>query len=147
MKGDFDGKKKGFPICLYLDSATHQYIDEFGTSNFLGITKDNKYVTPASQSILPSITNLSLQVIAEDFGMNVEKRPIRITELTDFVEVGACGTAAVITPVYSVHHGDKLYTFGKEDKAGDTLTKFFKEIQGIQYGEISDRHNWMMKIV
>jgi branched-chain amino acid aminotransferase len=146
MKGDFDGKEKGFPICLYLDSATHKYIDEFGTSNFLGITKDNKYVTPASQSILPSITNLSLQVIAEDFGMKVEKRPIPVTELTDFVEVGACGTAAVITPVYSVQHGDKLYTFGKEDNAGDTLTKFFKEIQGIQYGEIKDRHNWMMKI-
>lgn len=147
MKGDFDGKKKGFPICLYLDSATHQYVDEFGTSNFIGITKDNKYVTPASQSILPSITNLSLQVIAEDFGMKVEKRPIPVTELTGFVEVGACGTAAVITPVYSVQHGDKLYTFGKEDKAGDTLTKFFKEIQGIQYGEINDRHGWMMKIV
>jgi len=147
MRGDYDGKEKGFPICLYLDSASHSFVDEFGTSNFFGITKDNKYVTPASTSILPSITNLSLQVIAEDLGMKVEKRPIPVTELTEFNEVGACGTAAVITPVYSVLHGKKLYTFGKEDKAGDTLSKLFKEIQGIQYGEIADKHHWMLKVL
>jgi branched-chain amino acid aminotransferase len=146
MKGDFDGKAKGYPICLYLDSATHSYIDEFGTSNFLGITKDNKYITPASYSILPSITNMSLQVIAQDFGMKVERRPIPVTELADFVEVGACGTAAVITPVYSILHGSKLYTFGRDDQAGETLTRFFKEIQGIQYGEVEDRHGWMLRV-
>ncbi len=148
MRGDFDGKDRGYPICLYLDSASHTYIDEFGTSNFLGITKDNKYVTPASNSILPSITNKSLQVIAaEDFKMKVERRQIHVTELSDFAEIGACGTAAVITPVYSVVHGSKTYTFGNENKAGDILTRFFKEIQGVQYGEIEDRHNWMMKVV
>lgn len=146
MKGDYDGKAKGYPICLYLDSAQHKYIDEFGTSNFLGITKDNKYVTPASTSILPSITNLSLQVIASDFGMKVERRQIPVTDLPDFIEVGACGTAAVITPVYSINFESKVYTFGKENEAGENLTKFFKEIQGIQYGEIADRHNWMVKV-
>jgi len=146
MLGDFEGKDKGYPICLYLDSATRCMVDEFGTSNFLAISKDNKYVTPDSTSILGSITNDSLQIIARDFGMKVEKRPIPITELAEFAEVGACGTAAVLTPVYSITHGDKVYTFGKECEAGQTLTKLFKQMQGIQYGEIEDKHGWMMKL-
>jgi branched-chain amino acid aminotransferase len=147
MMGDFSGKEVGYPISLYLDSSTHRYIDEFGTSNFLGITKDNKYVTPASSSILPSITNKSLQVIAEDMGMKVECRPILFDEISIFEEIGACGTAAVITPVYSVTRADKTYTFGKELQAGAVLTSLFKAIQGIQYGELEDRHNWLFKIV
>lgn len=147
MMGDFSGKASGYPISLYLDSSSHKYIDEFGTSNFFGITKDNRYVTPASSSILPSITNKSLQVIAADMGMNVECRPILFDEISNFTEIGACGTAAVITPVYSVTRGDKTYTFGNERQAGVVLTKLFKAIQGIQYGEIEDRHNWLFKIV
>jgi branched-chain amino acid aminotransferase len=144
MMGDMEGKSKGFPICLYLDSAEHAYIDEFGTSNFFAITKDGRYVTPDSPSILPSVTNKSLKVIARDFGLAVEARKVPVTELAHFAEVGACGTAVVITPVYSVLHGEKLYTFGREDQAGATLTKLFKEIQGIQYGDIADRHGWMV---
>jgi branched-chain amino acid aminotransferase len=147
MMGDFSGKAAGYPISLYLDSSSHKYIDEFGTSNFFGITKDNRYVTPASSSILPSITNKSLQVIAADMGMNVECRPILFDEIANFAEIGACGTAAVITPVYSVTRGEKTYTFGSEKQAGVVLTKLFKAIQGIQYGEIEDRHNWLYKIV
>jgi branched-chain amino acid aminotransferase len=146
LYGDYEGKHKGYPICLYLDSARHRYIDEFGTSNFLGITKDGRYVTPESASILPSITNKSLQKIAEGMGLKVERRKIDIKELKKFKEVGACGTAAVITPVYSVTHGDKVYTFGKENEAGETLTKLFKEIQGVQYGEIEDKYGWMLTV-
>jgi branched-chain amino acid aminotransferase len=147
MLGDFDGKGKGYPISLYLDSASHTYIDEFGTSNFLGITKNNHYVTPDSSSILPSITNSSLQILAKDFGMVVEKRMIPFTELSQFTEVGACGTAAVITPVYSITRGDTVFTFGKDHEAGPTLTRFFKQIQSIQYGEIEDKHGWMVRII
>jgi branched-chain amino acid aminotransferase len=146
MLGDLEGKKKGFPICLYLDAAEHKFIDEFGTSNFIGISDDNRYITPASSSILPSITNSSLQQLALDFGMKVERRQIPVTELAVLREVGACGTAAVITPVYSISHGEKVYTFGSENAAGATLTKLYKELQGIQYGEIEDRHSWMMKV-
>jgi branched-chain amino acid aminotransferase len=143
MMGDIDGKKKGFPICLYLDSAEHKYIDEFGTSNFLAITREGNYVTPASTSILPSITNKSLQAVAADFGMKVERRRISVTELADFTEVGACGTAVVITPVYSIYSNERVYTFGSENEAGPTLKKLYNELQNIQYGEVADRHNWM----
>ena len=146
MLGDYDGKDKGYPVCLYLDSASHTYIDEFGTSNFFGITKDNKYITPDSDTVLPSITNKSLQVIAEDFGMPVERRPVPLSELHELAEVGACGTAAVITPVYSITHGEQVYTFGEEHKAGETLTRLFRQIQGIQYGELEDKHEWMVKV-
>lgn len=146
MLGDLDCKKQGYPICLYLDSATHTFVDEFGTSNFLGITANNTYVTPDSSSILPSITNMSLEQIAEDFGMNVERRPIPVSELSSFKEIGACGTAAVITPIYSITRGETVYTFGSQEKAGETLTRLYKEIQGIQYGEIEDRHEWMVTV-
>jgi branched-chain amino acid aminotransferase len=147
MLGDREGHEKGFSVCLYLDSGTHTSVDEFGTSNFIGITADGRYVTPESPSILGSITNKSLQTLAADFGLKVERRNIKVTELADFTEVGACGTAAVITPVYSITHGDKVYTFGKEKEAGPTLTKLYKELQGIQYGEIPDRHKWMVKVI
>jgi branched-chain amino acid aminotransferase len=146
MMGDLDGKKKGFPICLYLDAETHLYIDEFGTSNFFAITKNGAYVTPESPSILGSVTNKSLRVIADDFGMQVEKRKVRVAELAEFAEVGACGTAVVITPVHSILHGERLYTFGKENQAGALLTKLYNEITGIQFGEIDDRHGWMYRV-
>jgi branched-chain amino acid aminotransferase len=146
MMGDIDGKGKGYPICLYLDSATRMYIDEFGTSNFLAITKDGTYVTPDSESVLPSVTNMSLQQIAGDFGLTVERRKVKVTELADMAEVGACGTAVVITPVYSILHGETLYTFGRENEAGPILTRLYNEITGIQFGEIEDRHGWMYKV-
>ena len=139
-------KSEGYPICLYLDSASHRFIDEFGTSNFIGITNDNKYCTPDSMSVLPSITNDSLQHIARDFGMTVEKRKIAFSEISTFSEIGACGTAAVITPIYSITRGETVYTFGNESQAGEMLTRLFNEIQGIQYGEIEDCHEWMVEV-
>jgi branched-chain amino acid aminotransferase len=147
MLGDREGKQAGYPICLYLDSATRTCVDEFGTSNFIAISKDGRYVTPESTSILGSITNKSLQALAADFGLIVERRAVKIEELEQFAEVGACGTAAVITPVYSITRGGKVYTFGKEKEAGPTLTRLYKDLQGIQYGEIPDRHRWMVKVV
>ncbi|MGM0442908.1 MAG: branched-chain amino acid aminotransferase [Fibrobacterota bacterium] len=146
MMGDRIGKKQGYPISLYLDSAEHTYIDEFGTSNFIGITDAKEYVTPDSASVLPSITNKSLQAIAEDMGYTVEKRRIAVDELSRFSEVGACGTAAVITPVYRIVYGNREFTFGTADAAGTTLTALFKKLQGIQYGEEDDPRGWMHTI-
>jgi len=146
LMGDMAVKERGYPICLYLDSLEHKYIDEFGTSNFFGITGDKHYVTPHSESVLPSITNKSLQVIAEEFGYAVEKRRIPVSELCNFSEVGACGTAVIITPISAIVHGETTYRFGEKDCAGPTLTKLYTEIQNIQYGEIEDRHGWMLKV-
>ena len=137
-------KEKGFPIPLFMDPKTHQYVDEFGTSNFFGITKDGVYATPDSPSILGSITNKSLQQIAEDLGMKVERRHIHRDELGNFAEIGACGTAVVITHISEIVTADKVFKYGEE--CGPTLQKLYHAMTGIQYGELPDTHGWMFEV-
>jgi branched-chain amino acid aminotransferase len=146
LLGEREVKEKGYPVSLFLDSATHTLIDEFGTSNFIGITRDGGYVTPKSESILESVTNDSLRTIAGDLQLRVEHRPVRWSEIEDFVEIGACGTAAVITPICSITRGATTLRFGPEDRPGPTLQRLYDGIQGIQYGKTADRHRWMMPV-
>jgi branched-chain amino acid aminotransferase len=103
-------------------------------------------VTPKSASILESVTNDSLRILARDMGLKVEHRAVRWDEIESFAEIGACGTAAVITPISSITRGDKTLRFGAEDKPGPTLKRLYDAIQAIQYGEAEDRHNWMMPV-
>ena len=109
--------QEGYASEFYLDSKEKKYVDECGAANFFGI-KDNTYITPESTSILPSITNKSLMQIAEDLGMKVERRPVPEEELASFEEAGACGTAAVISPISRLDDREtgKVYRFG--DKPG-----------------------------
>ena len=138
-------KKAGFPIPLFLDPREHKYIDEFGTSNFLAITKDGKYVTSDSPSILPSVTNMSLMQVARDLGITVEKRPIVAEEeLPTFAEVDACGTAVVITPISSVTIHGKVIEYGHE--CGPVSQKLYDQLTGIQKGELEDTHGWLYTI-
>ncbi len=135
--------KEGFSTVLFLDSKNHQYIDEAGPANFFGI-KGNTYVTPDSHTILPSITNMSLRQIAKDLGMTVEKRPVALGELEGFDEVGACGTAAVISPIKKIvnRESGKEYNYCLNGKAGPISTKLYQTLKGIQEGEIEDKHGW-----
>ena len=139
-----EAKAKGYPVELYLDAKTHTYIEEFSTSNFLGITKDGKYVTPDSKSVLPSITNNSLMQVARDLGITVERRPVMRAELKDLAEVAACGTAVVITPVSRIYDGDKVYEYG--DKVGATMQKIYDTLTGIQKGVVPDTHDWLVEV-
>lgn len=139
-------KDRGFPINLFLDAKTHTLIDEFGTSNFIGITKDGKYVTPKSASTLPSITNKSLMQLAEDIGIEVEKRDISLEDLTELAEVGACGTAVIITPIHHIVHGDCTYTFGDGSCCGPVLQKLYDALTSIHRGETEDVHGWMIDV-
>lgn len=94
IKPSIEARARGFPISLYLDSATQRYIEEFNVSNFIGISADRStFVTPDSNTVLPSITNQMLQQIAEEMGMRIERRPIEIDECANFSEVAGCGTA------------------------------------------------------
>ena len=136
----------GFPVELYLDAREHRYVDEFGTSNFVAITHDNTFVTAKSKSVLPSITNRSLQTLARDMGMKVEIRPIEYDEIAQFAEVAACGTAVVITPVNEIVRGDETIRIGAETGCGPVFHKIYDQVRGIQQGEIEDTHNWMMPI-
>ena len=145
LRGEKYGKERGFAVVLYLDALERKYIDEFSTSNFIGI-KGNTYVTPDSPSILESITNDSLSVIAKDMGMKIERRPVPIDELAEFDEVGAVGTAAVITPVSSITYGKKEFLFGDGINAGPVLTKLHDRLLGIQRGDEKDTHNWLFEV-
>lgn len=126
---------------FYLDAKEKKYVDEAGAANFFGI-KDGVYVTPKSTSILPSITNRSLMQLAEDMGMKVERRPIDVEELASFQEAGACGTAAVISPIERLDDPEtgKSYVFGKEP--GPVSTKLYNALRAIQLGEAEDVHGW-----
>lgn len=132
---------EGFSNVLYLDAKEKKYIDEAGAANFFGI-KNNTYCTPKSTSILPSITNMSLRQLAEDMGMKVEQRQIPVTELPEFEEVAACGTAAVVSPIGKIvdRGTGKVYDYGTEP--GPVCTKLYKQLKGIQEGELEDVHNW-----
>ncbi len=136
-------KKEGFASVLFLEAKEKKYIDEAGPANFFGI-KNDTYVTPESKSILPSITNMSLQVLAKDIGMTIEKRSIPIEELETFKEVGACGTAAVISPIGRIVDRDskKVYEYCKDGVAGPISTKLYITLRGIQEGELEDKYDW-----
>ena len=134
----------GYPITLFFDPKDHEFIDEFGTSNFFAITKEGHYVTPVSRSILHSITNMSLQDIAKDLNIPVELRQIHKAELAEFAEVGACGTAVVITPISRIVMGETEFKYG--EACGPVLRKLYERMTGIQHGDIPDTHNWMMEI-
>lgn len=148
LRGTFRAKEQGFADVIYLDVVHRKYIDESGPANFIAILKDGTYVTPKSSSILQSITNMSLQTIASDeFGWKVEKRPLSIDEIDNFIEAGCCGTAAVITPVGTIRYHGKDYTFYDQGKtAGPKITKLYNHLRSIHWGEINDKYNWLYKI-
>jgi branched-chain amino acid aminotransferase len=133
----------GYAAVLYLDPKDKKYIDECGPANFFGI-KGNTYITPASESILPSITNKSLTQLAEAIGMKVERRPVPLEELATFEEVAECGTAAVITPISQIDDLDenKQYVFVKDGKAGPVCQKLYDKLRAIQYGDEPDEFGW-----
>ena len=133
----------GYSNVFYLDAVEKKYIDECGAANFFGI-KNNTYITPKSSSILPSITNKSLMVLAEEMGMKVERRQIPVEELSTFEEAGACGTAAVISPIERIDDYDKKisYVFSKDGKPGPISEKLYNKLRGIQYGDEPDNYGW-----
>lgn len=134
----------GYSCEFYLDAKEKKYIDECGAANFFGI-KDNTYITPKSSSILPSITNRSLMQLAEDMGMKVERRPILEEELATFEEAGACGTAAVISPIERIDdlENNKSYVIAKDGKPGPISEKLYNKLRAIQYGDEPDTHGWV----
>lgn len=143
LKAGQRAHQEGFAASIFADSKTKQYIDEAGPANFFGI-RDGKYITPDSGSILPSITNMSLREIAEDLGLVVERRHVAIDEIPTFEEAGACGTAAVISPIGLIQDRDsgEEFIISKNGEAGPWSTKLYNYLTGVQYGEVADKFNW-----
>ena len=136
--------REGYASAIFLDAREKKYIDEAGPANFFGI-KNNTYVTPASASILPSITNMSLRTLAEDLGMKVEQRQVPVEELEEFEEVGACGTAAVISPICKIvdRTTGQEYHYCKEGIGNPISTKLYTKLRAIQEGREPDKYGWI----
>jgi len=137
-------QERGYSTAIYLDAKEKKYIDESGPANFFGI-KNNCYITPDSKSVLPSVTNKSLIELAKSMGMKIERRPIEVNELETFEEAGACGTAAVITPIKTIVDPDlgKTYNYCKDGKPGPVCQKLYDKITAIQFGEEPDKLGWI----
>ena len=143
-----DAHEKGFDENMYLDPATRTKVEETGGANFLFVTKDNKIVTPKSNSILPSITRRSLLIVAKEYlGLEVEEREVLLSEVKDFAECGLCGTAAVISPVGKIYdHGEEIVFPSGMDEMGPVTKKLYDTLTGIQMGRIDAPEGWIYKI-
>lgn len=139
----------GFDENMYLDPKTRTKVEETGGANFIFITKDNKLVTPKSDSILPSITRRSLVYVAEHYlGMTVEHREVYFDEVKDFAEAGLCGTAAVISPIGKiVDHGKEILIPSGMEEMGPVTKKLYDTLTGIQMGRIEAPEGWIKRIL
>ena len=145
MRGFVKAKQGGYGEALYLDNSK-RFIDELGAGNFFGISEGKRYITPDSQTVLQSITNDSLQTLARDLGYTVEKRPVPVDELFEFIEAGACGTAAVITPVESIAYKGETITYLKDGKPGPHCTKLYNALTHLQSGDAPDPYGWTREV-
>ena len=139
---------EGFAENMYLDAKTRTKVEETGGANFLFVTKDNKIVTPKSNSILPSITRRSLMTVAKDYlGLEVEEREVYFDEVKDFAECGLCGTAAVISPVGKINdHGKEICFPSGMDEMGPVTKKLYDTLTGIQMGRLEAPEGWIRVI-
>lgn len=138
-------KKRGYADCIFLDPKTHTKIEEVGAANFIAITKDGKYITPKSPSILDSITNRSLKWLAKNvLNLEVLEEDIYINDLDHIAEAGACGTAAVLTPIGSITFGDKKHVFPASEAIGENIKRLYDLLTGIQFGDIEDPNHWII---
>ncbi|WP_104747528.1 branched-chain amino acid aminotransferase [Helicobacter cetorum] len=136
--------EQGYDDCIYLDPITHSKIEEVGAANFFGITQNNCFVTPHSSSILPSITRKSLMFLAKDFlNLEVKEREVFVDELSGFKEAGACGTAAVITPIKEIRHNEKSYFF---ETPGKVIKQLYDLLLSIQQGEQQAPKDWVLEV-
>ncbi len=135
----------GYSNVLYLDATERKYVEECGAANFFGI-KDGRYITPESPSILPSITNMSLRTLAAELGLKVEQRAIPFEEVETFDECGACGTAAVISPIGSIYVPSTKSKIEFGGEVGHYCKLMYDKLQDIQYGRCDDAYGWTVLV-
>jgi len=146
-----EATEQGCAQVMFLDSAEGKYLEELGGMNIVLVYKDGTLVTPQSDSILEGITRDSVLQLARDRGHTVEQRRVTIDEWRegaasgDIVEVFACGTAAVVTPIAQLKAAD--FTIGSADAAAGEFTMSLRtELTDIQYGRAEDRHGWLTRL-
>lgn len=144
LRAIITARESGYSTSIFLDAKEKKYIDECGPANFFGI-KNNTYITPKSESILNSITNMSLIEIAKSMGMKTERRSVPVEELSTFTEAGACGTAAVISPIGKIFDPELniVYEYCKDGKPGPISMKLYNKLVAIQNGDEPDPFGWV----
>lgn len=143
----YEAHQRKFSDCIYLDPETHTKIEEVGSANFFGITADNEFVTPKSPSILPSITKYSLLHLAQhSLGLTPVEGDVYLNELDRFVEAGACGTAAVISPIGGIQNGEDFHVFYSETEVGPQTKALYDRLTGIQFGDIAAPTGWIFDV-
>ncbi len=146
-----EAHKKGYSQALWLDGKEGKYIEEVGSMNIFFVIDGVLYTPPLEGSILPGITRDSAIALAKDFGMPVREQRLTIEDVTDAIREGrmneafGTGTAAVISPVGELFYNDENYVING-GKMGELSGKLYNTLTGIQYGEIEDTHDWIVKL-
>jgi branched-chain amino acid aminotransferase len=147
-----EGYEHGCSQVVFLDAETATYIEELGGMNLFFVFKDGKVVTPSLDgTILHGITRDSVITLLKDRGHKVEERKFSLTELRDsaksgdLVEVFACGTAAVVTPVGVLKSREEQIEIGGGEP-GELTVSIREELTSIQYGNLPDKHGWLVKL-
>lgn len=146
-----EAQKQGFTQVLWLDARERRYVEEVGTMNIFFALQDRVVTPPLSGSILPGITRDSVLRLLADWGLTVEERPITIDEVLaasrngELREVFGTGTAAVISPVGSLHYRgqDCLINQGR---TGELSQKLFDQLTAIQHGRAADPDGWVIRL-
>jgi branched-chain amino acid aminotransferase len=138
---------------MFADAAEHRWLEELGGMNVYLITTDNELITPElTGSILEGVTRDSILTLASEFGLTPVERRIEITELLDGIgsgkvtELFACGTAAVATPIGTLHDETGSYQVGSGE-SGETTLALRQRLLDIQYGRADDKYGWLRRIL
>ena len=96
---------------------------------------------------MPSITKYSLLYLAKErLGMETIEGDVYINELDQFAEAGACGTAAVISPIGGIQYEDNFHVFYSETDVGPITKRLYDELTGIQFGDVEAPEGWIVKV-
>jgi branched-chain amino acid aminotransferase len=149
--GTGEAKEKGFDQVLWLDAGHRGFVEEVGTMNIFFVLRGELVTPPLSGSILPGVTRDTVLTLAREWRIPVAERPVAIDEVLKgaadgtLSEAFGSGTAAVISPVGSFSCGGREVAVNG-GKAGELSVRLFREITGIQYGEVADRHRWIHRV-
>lgn len=142
--------QEGFQQVIWTDSHTHEYLEEAGTMNVFFRIGDKLVTCPISDRILDGVTRKSVIQVAKDLGIEVDIRPIKVTEIIEAVknnelkEIFGSGTAAVINPILGFGYKEEKWELPKLDNSYANTIK--NTILGIQYNTVEDKHGWRVKV-
>ena len=137
---------------VFLDAVEHRWLEELGGMNVFLVLDDGSLVTPEiSGTILEGVTRDSIITLARELGHQVQERKVDVDEWRKgaadgrVVEVFACGTAAVITPIGALRWPDGEAIAGGGGP-GPVTMKLRKALMDVQYGRVEDTHGWIRRV-